>query len=148
MKRFALGLALAVTIPAGALVAQELPIVKQRQALMKNNGDQAGIAGKMVKGETDWDGAAAAAAMAKVAANADELSALFPQGTETGFDTKVLPVIWEAKDDFNQRLTQLHERALAAEQAAAGDLDAFRPAFTQLLDTCNGCHDKFREPWN
>jgi cytochrome c556 len=145
MTRFALTLALALVLPAGALVAQDSPI-EQRQELMKNNGDQLGVAGNMLKGEADWDGAAAAAAMAKIAANAEELPPRFPEGTDTGFDTRALPIIWEDKDDFNQRLMELHERGLAAEEAAAGGMDQLRPVFSQVLDTCNGCHEKYRRP--
>ena len=64
---------------AGYAFAQE-DMVAKRQALMKDNGAQATVAGQMIKGDTPFDAAAAKAAMEKIAANAAAIPARLPGG--------------------------------------------------------------------
>lgn len=143
MTRFALTLALALVLPAGALVAQDSPI-EQRQALMKKNGDAAKTAGDMVKGEVAYDADAAAEAMQTIAANMEELPTLFPEGSETGFETEAKETIWADREGFEARAAKLHEEAEAAAAAAEEGLDAFKVAFGTATQNCKACHDEYR----
>lgn len=143
MTRFALALALALVLPAGALVAQESPI-EQRQALMKENSDAAKAAGNMVKGEVPYDADAAAEAMQTIAVNLEEFPTLFPEGTETGFETEAKATIWSDREGFEARAAKLHEEAAAAAAAAGEGLDAFKVAFGTATQNCKACHDEYR----
>src|SRR5271168_3932745 len=99
MIRTALAVATTVAIVLGvcAAVAQEDPI-KARKALMKANGDQAKIAGAMVKGEAPFDIAAVHKILATFQDAAAKMPGLFPDNSKTGEDTAALPKIWENMD--------------------------------------------------
>src|SRR5262245_26666685 len=120
---------------AGYAFAQE-DMVAKRQALMKDNGANATIGGKMAQGETPFDAAAAKAAMEKIAANAAEIPADFPAGSEGG---KALPAIWANFADFEAKAAALKAAAEAAAAATAGGLEAFAPAFGAVGQACGGC---------
>jgi len=140
-----LGLAFAVVVPAGALFAQESPIEK-RQALMKDNGDRTKTAGEMAQGKTEYDAAEAKASVEGIAANAEEFPTLFPEGSETGFETRAKPEIWSDTEGFEEISAKLHDDALAAAAAADEGLDAFKVAFGTMAGNCKACHDEYRTP--
>ncbi|WP_088347814.1 MULTISPECIES: cytochrome c [Rhodomicrobium] len=143
MKRIIIALAIGCTVLAGAAIAQESPI-KKRQALMKQNGEATDLIVKMFKGETPYDGAAAAAALTKIGGMADEFITLFPEGTAK--DSYAKPEIWQNKADFDSWAVKLKEDSAKAATAAAGGMDALQPAFAELGQTCRGCHEKYRVP--
>ena len=143
MTRFALTLALALVLPAGALVAQDSPI-EQRQALMKKNGDAAKAAGDMVKGEVPYNAEVAAQAMRVIVADMEEIPTLFPEGTETGFETAAKATIWTDRDGFEAAAAKLREDAEAAATAAGEGLEAFKVAFGRAAQNCNACHEEYR----
>jgi cytochrome c556 len=143
-RQFSLGvvaLAAAATL-AGYALAQDDMIAK-RQALMKDNGANAMAAGQMVQGATPYDAAAAKAAMEKIAANAAEIPADFPAGSEGG---KALPAIWANFADFEAKAAALKTAADAAAAAADGGVEAFGPAFGAVGQACGGCHQAYRQP--
>jgi len=144
-KAAALGLALALVVPAGALLAQDSPI-EERQALMKENGNLTKTAGEMAQGKTEYDAAEAKAAVEGIAANAEEFPTLFPEGSETGFETRAKPEIWSDWDEFEEISAKLHDDALAASAAADEGLDAFKVAFGTMAGNCKACHDEYRAP--
>lgn len=143
MTRFALALALALVLPAGALIARESPI-EQRQELMKMNGRSAKTAGDMVKGEVPYDADAAAEAMRTIVADMEEFPTLFPEGTETGFETEAKATIWTDRDGFEAAAAKLREEAEAAAAAAEAGLEAFQVAFNQAAQNCRACHEEYR----
>src|SRR5688572_21775922 len=118
-----------VTFAAAAAIGgyafgQDDPIAA-REALMKDNGAQATVAGQMIKGETPFDAAAAKAAMEKIAANAAQIPSFFPAGSEGG---DALPAIWANFADFEAKAAALKTAADAA-AAATGSVETFGPAF-------------------
>jgi len=135
------------TIAAAALIAGYAVAAEdyreQREALMKDNGAQATIAGKMAQGATPYDAAAAKAAMEKLAANAAATPALFPPGSEGG---DALPAIWENFADFEAKSMAMKTAAEAAAVAADQGLEAFGPAFAAVGQACGGCHQVYRKP--
>jgi len=131
----------ALAIGVTAVTAQQDPI-KARQAIMKANGQQAGIGAKMVKGEEPFslEKAKKIFATYQDVAKAHEL---FPDSSKTG-DTAALPTIWENKADFDARLTKLATEAKAAE-AKVTDLDSFKTEFAMVVKNCGGCHETYRK---
>ena len=132
----------AVALGVTTVTAQQDPIAA-RKAIMKANGQQAGLGGKMAKGEEPFDLAKAKLIFAtyqKVA----EVHTLFPESSKTGGDTAALPAIWENKADFDAKLAKLANEAKAAE-AATKDLDTFKAQFTEVQKNCGGCHQTYRK---
>jgi cytochrome c556 len=130
----------AIALSIGTVSAQD-PIAA-RKALMKGNGQQAQIGGKMAKGEEPFSVEKAKTIFAtyqKVAT----AHTLWPDTSKTG-DTASLPAIWENKADFDARLTKLAKEAKAAE-AAVKDLDSFKAQFTEVQKNCGGCHQTYRK---
>ena len=64
-----------LAVPSPAMRSRQDDPIAERQALMKENGAQATVAGQMIQGATPFDAAAAKAAMKKLAANAAEIPA-------------------------------------------------------------------------
>ena len=126
---------------AGYAIAQD-DMVAKRQALMKDNGAQATIAGQMIQGATPFDAAAAKAAMEKIAANAAEIPADFPAGSEGG---DALPAIWANFADFEAKAAALKTAADAAAAATGGGVEAFGPAFGAVGQACGACHQTYRK---
>jgi len=132
----------AVALGVTAVMAQQDPIAA-RKAIMKANGQQAGIGSKMAKGEEPF----ALDKAKKVFATYQDVAkahALFPENSKTGGDTAALPAIWQNKADFEARLTKLANEAKAAE-AATKDLDTFKAQFAEVQKNCGGCHETYRQ---
>lgn len=134
-------MAAAVLIAGYAVAAEDYH--EQREALMKDNGAQATVAGKMAQGATPFDAAVAKAAMEKIAANAAATPALFPPGSES---SDALPAIWENFADFEAKSMALKTAADAAAVAADQGLEAFGPAFAAVGQACGACHQVYRKP--
>src|SRR5438874_1622616 len=97
-------LAVAVlALGATALVAQTDPLAA-RKALMKENGQHAAAASKMVKGEEPFDAAKVNAAFTQWSETAKKMPSLFPEPPKTGEETRALPKIWESKADFEAKI--------------------------------------------
>jgi cytochrome c556 len=107
----------AIAVGATLVYAQNLDIIKQRQAAMKANASAAGDLIKMNKGELPFDIAKARASLKAIEEQAAKLKGLFPDDAKTGGDTAALPAIWEKKADFTARLDKLAADAKAAEGA-------------------------------
>lgn len=149
MKRKLATVALAATLGAVAATAfaQVKPevLVKQRQAKMTLQGKYIGPLVGMVKGSVPFN--------AEVAArNAAYLNALSPMAWD-GFDestkgekSRALPAIWSDAAKFKQYQTQLDAATAALVTAAKGGNEgAFKSAVGEVLKSCNGCHDAFRQ---
>jgi cytochrome c556 len=149
-RRRSAGLRSAVTAALLALpvvsaaVAQDTPPQVARQELMEKNGDMAGVVGDMLKGERPYDGAEATEALTVIIDDLEAFITLFPEGTETGHDTRALPVIWEDWAGFTAANDEALAAAEAARTVAADGLDALRPAFAELGGTCRSCHETYR----
>ena len=136
----------AIAIGVTAVAAQQDPIAA-RKALMKANGQQAGIGGKMAKGEEPFALDKAKKIFTTYADSAAKAPALFPENSKTGGETRSLPAIWEKKDDFNAKLAKFGADAKAAE-AATKDLDSFKAQYAEVQKNCGGCHQPYRRPQN
>jgi cytochrome c556 len=133
----------AIAVGVTAVVAQQDPIA-QRKALMKSNGEQAQIGGKIAKGEEPFDLAKAKKIFATYQETMAQMPPLWPATSQTGGETAALPAIWQNKADFEAKLTKLGAEAKAAE-AAVKDLDTFKAQFTEVQKNCGGCHQNYRQ---
>jgi cytochrome c556 len=80
---------------------------------------------------------------------APQLLRWFPRGTgpEAGVTTRALPVIWSDNANFRRAGATLLVAARALDAAAQrGDMDAIRPAVSQVAHACGNCHDTYRAP--
>lgn len=134
-----------VFVPSIVAVAQEPP-QGQRQALMKANGDASKILGAMAKGEQPFDAAVADREFDGMLRDIRQFVTLFPDGTETGHKTRARPEIWSDRATFDARAEDMVTAVTAARETTAQGLDAFRPAFARVGQSCGGCHESFRMP--
>ena len=149
-----IGTALAV---AGVLFASDMSvaqspadIVKERQDLMKQNGDDMKvIVGFVQAGAGTLDDVAEAAG--RIAQNAINMPDMFPAGTSmdevTDPKNGAKPVIWEKWDEFLGDVDTLEREALMMrEWASNGDADAVTAQLDVLgSEGCGGCHKTFRQ---
>lgn len=142
----ALGVALA---SAGAASAQDAAaIIKQRQALMKEQAGDLGAVHSYLDGKADL--AKATGAASDLTHTMSKVPDVFPPGTAgTSPDGKFAPkpAVWSDWKGF------LAQRDVAAAKADAllaavksGDKPKIQAAFADLgKNGCGGCHGKFRE---
>ena len=150
LKLLALGavLAIAAANPPGALAVDKDQVIKDRQALMKEQGADAGAVKAFLDDKGDL--AKATTAAANLVVTMKKIPDVFPPGTEGPnpegkFAPK--PEVWSDSKGF------LAARDLAAEKVAVlvtavkgGDKAKIQEAFADLgKNGCGNCHSKFRE---
>lgn len=143
MKRL-LVLGLISLLGSGGATAAGDPI-KDRQALMKANGDATKTVVGMLKG-APFDLDAVKAALKTYADVAAKAPALFPEASKTG-KTDALPAIWTNKADFVARFGKFGDHATAA-SAAIVDQATFKATMPGVLKNCGGCHELYRAKEN
>lgn len=116
------------------------PAVAARMDAMKAIGGSMKTLGDMAKGATDFDAAAAQAALDTVAAKAAEVPALF-EAQETDPESEAKPEIWTNWDDF---VSKAQAMQAAAEGASIGSAADIGPAMGALGGTCKACHSDYR----
>lgn len=71
---------------------------------------------------------------------------LFPEGTQTGHDTKAKSEIWSDRAGFDKAAANLVATSTKlAEAAKAGDKVMFAEAFKAEGQACGACHRKYKE---
>ena len=147
MKRFLLLAGIAALVVPGVAFADIAmkpdDIIAARQGGMAAVGGvteamKAGVAsGAEVKAFAD--GAAGIAKWGKA------YPALYPDGTQTGHDTKAKAEIWSDRAGFEKASAAMVSAAeKLGETAKAGDKAAFATAFTALGQSCGGCHRNYK----
>lgn len=137
-------IALAALLPLGAIAQDAPPPQELRQDVMERNGDEIKVLGAMAKGERPYDAAVATTALEAIGADIEVFVTLFPEGSETGYDTRALPAIWEDKADFEAKGQDLSDAIAAAMDPAREGLDSFRTAFGPVGQACRSCHEEYR----
>ncbi len=124
-----------------ALAMSGADAIKQRRALMKENGQATKAVVAMLKG-APFDLAAVQKALKTYENAAEQMPGLFPPDSKTG-DTHALPAVWTDKADLDARF-----KALGADSSAAltaiTDAASFKATMPGVLKNCAGCHEKFR----
>lgn len=129
---------------AGAALAHsgvQNPKVKAWMANMELIAEQTKLIGGMAKGATAFDADAAEAALALIAARAEEIPALFAEEADDP-KSESLPLIWTQWDDFEREAASLVE---IAAKSKVETLDDLRVALRDVGATCKSCHGTYRE---
>lgn len=141
MKRFVV----AVSLLALATSAAFADVIADRKAAMKENAREVGVLMKMVKGEADFDAAAALAALTALDGNVQRLdvAATFPAGSDKG-DTTASPKIWEDPAGFQTEVDKFKAATADAVAKPPQDLDALKAQVGVIGQSCASCHQSFR----
>jgi cytochrome c556 len=116
-------------------------IVQHRQEIMKSLKEDMSALKKSVK---DNDAQAAATQAEKIQRRTENLTELFPPGSNVG-DSEAKPEIWKRWADFEKIANSIPVKASTlAKAAASGDPSALQSALTDVGNTCKSCHKDFR----
>ena len=138
-------LALGAASSTGALAADKEQVIKDHQALMKDQGREWIAVRNYVEGKADQ--AAALSAVESLAKSVPTVPNYFPPGTEGPapegkWATK--PEVWTEHDKFLAATKKVGDQVAALDAAIrSGDKPKVDAAFKDL-NTCNGCHETFR----
>jgi cytochrome c556 len=144
MKRIVV-VAAVLAFSAGAVVAQQ-DQVKRTQAMMKDNGKNAGALSAMVKGEKPYDQSTVNAALAQFEDTAKNLPTLFPasmKGLKLEGDYDPSPKIWEDKAGFESQI-QSFAKVVADAKGKIKNLDTLKAELPVIGKQCGGCHETYR----
>jgi len=149
-KLLAVGAVLAIgaAISTAALAVDKEQVIKDRQALMKQQGGDMGAIKAFLDDKADL--AKATAAATDLIETMKKIPDAFPAGTdgpnpEGKFTTK--PEIWSDWNGFLAARDTGASKALALDEAVkGGDKAKIQEAFADMgKNGCGGCHGKFRE---
>ena len=80
--------------------------------------------------------------------NYEALINYFPENTKTGYETEVLPSVWEEKELFNELMNKAskdaNDFAMIVMNLMGDDLKESQKKM--IWSQCKTCHDKFRMP--
>ena len=144
MKRIVV-VAAVLAFSAAAVVAQQ-DQVKRTQAMMKDNGKNAGALSAMVKGEKPYEQATVNAALAQFEDTAKSLPTLFPEsmkGVKLEGDYDPSPKIWEDKAGFESQI-QSFAKVVADAKGKIKNLDTLKAELPVIGKQCSGCHETYR----
>ena len=140
----------AVSETAGVTLANGMTVKEQIEA-RQGHLERIGKAFKTISDQLKAgspDLAQIQAAAATVPKEASGMADWFPDGTgpDSGVKTEALPVIWEQKADFGDKVAAMQDAAAKLDSTAqTGDMSAIAAAFQTTGGTCKACHDKYRE---
>lgn len=135
--------ALCLVLPAMHAIAAGT-VQETRHELMEESKEAAKPVGGMLKGELDFDAAVAMESFRTWAKVASEFGALFPEGSETGFDTEAKSTIWTDREGFDEQLKLFAGAADAAIVANPQSLEDLKKAAGPVFKTCKSCHEDYR----
>ena len=123
-------------------------VVKERMAAMENMDKKSKVAADMFKGKLEFNKDAIADAADSFTEHSKQMIALFPDTKESRNGTEALPEVWERWDDFSSRVAEFIELsdALKHTVATTDDQGQLKKAFLSTLNSCSGCHKRFRKP--
>ncbi|MEO0544400.1 MAG: cytochrome c [Pseudomonadota bacterium] len=137
-------IAAAVALSAGSAVVVAQDAIAERKAAMKSVGGAMRTLVGFARGQADYDAAAALAAFTTMNEVSQRYGGLFPEGSETGGDTKAAPAIWSDRAGFDAEVAKFQTNTAAAIAAAPADVDAFRAVFGPIGASCGSCHEKYQ----
>lgn len=139
--------ALAITASVGVALAAATgtEAIKERQKLMKANGEATKPIVPMLKGKAAFDLEAVQKALKTYEHAAENMPALFPPDSKTGEKTLALPAIWEGdnKADLDARFKKLGADASAA-LASIKNEASFKATMPGVFKNCGACHEKYK----
>lgn len=142
--KFFKAMMIGAVLTAGAAFAEGErtdPNAIARSELMKTQGMNAGILGKMAKGEEPYDLAKAEAAKAGLIESAAKIETVFAEQGGADPASEAKPEIWTNWDDFLTKAKALGEAAAAMDVASAESIGAGMGA---IGGACVECHKVYR----
>ena len=130
-------------VAAWPALAGESP-QEQRHELMEKVGDAAKPVGQMLKQEQEFDAEIAMSSFNTWAEAAASFGDMFPEGSETGYDTEARATIWSDRAGFDAALADFAGAVDAAIAAQPQDLESLNAAAGPVFKTCKGCHEEYR----
>ena len=115
-----------------------------RHEIMEGVGDAAKPVGEMLKGEAAFDAATLGKSLETFRDAAEKVGGYFPEGSESGMETRAAPAIWEDRAGFDAALAGFDDAVAAAIAADPQSLDEARVAMGPVFDACKNCHDSYR----
>ena len=99
----------------------------------------------MAQGKVPYDAATFAMRAERVAMIAPMLKEAYPPESKDVANSKLKPVMWENRADFDAKLQSLIDKTAAlAATAKAGDFENSKAAFLDAGGACKACHDKYK----
>lgn len=115
-----------------------------RHEAMEEVRDAAKVLGAMMKGEQEYEVEAVQASLDVFDDVSSYFGELFPEGSETGEDTKAAPAIWTDRVGFEAALQKWRDAATAAIDADPQTLEDAKPVLGPIFNACKNCHDNYR----
>lgn len=140
MKRLAL---FALALPLLAIADGDSPI-EQRQELMEQTRDALKPLIGMTRGQVEFDAATVTASLGVFENTAVEALPLFPEGSDSGFDTEAKATIWTDRTGFEMAFMRFGAAVEEAQDANIDSVETLKEPLQAILKTCKGCHDDFR----
>ncbi len=131
------------TLGSAVFAAAMDPDVRARQEAMGLVGSNVKKVAAMVKGEVDFDAAAAQAAFATIAEKAETVPALFETRSNSDPEAEAKDAIWDNWDDFVAKAGALQTAAEAG--MGVDSAQALAAAMGPLSETCKACHSAYKE---
>ena len=117
-------------------------IIKNRQAIFSKNYNTAKRV-QSLSSNGDFD--EAKKLILEMSENYKTLKEMFPDNTKEGFNTEVLPLVWEEKDKFNS-LMEKASNDMVELASVIENADNIRGTLGKLMwGNCKACHSKYRE---
>ncbi|MCW1843056.1 c-type cytochrome [Prosthecomicrobium hirschii] len=135
--------ALALTLVSTGTRGETL--VEARQRLMVAVVKATKVMREMAQGKAKLDPDLVKDSVRTVSEATAVLPNLFPEGSQAE-TSAALPALWQNKEDFDARLDEMNRSAILLVFAARQGDGAFRYAFDQYQQVCQGCHAKYRKP--
>jgi cytochrome c556 len=131
------------TLGSAVFAAAMDPDVRARQEAMGLVGSNVKKVAAMVKGEVDFDAAAAQAAFATIAEKAETVPALFETRSNSDPEAEAKDAIWDNWEDFTTKAADL--QAAAEVGTLVDSPEALGASMETLGGACKACHSVYKD---
>ena len=144
MPRNWLAVAVAAALLAAGAAANVQTAIDYRKDVMLSMAAHLSALTSLLSEDTEFDETHVETQATSLGLNAQLLSALFPEGSDSG-ETAALPGIWQRPERFLARAEEAERegRNLVA-AAESGDREFMVQSLKRLADACRNCHREFR----
>lgn len=119
-----------------------------RHTMMEQVGATARVLSGMARGEAEYDANTAVTGMRLMRAVAASYPYLFPEGSQSGFDSRAAETIWSDNAGFVAAVQKFEDDAATGVEASALGLQDFQAAFGVVGQNCQACHETYRTARN
>lgn len=138
----------AIGLGISAVGAQQDASTARRELMRSNGKAMYSDLNKMVKAETPYTQASVDAALAAIEDNLKKMGPLWAPGVSRapapGSNFRTAEKAWESPADFTARINATI-KAVGDARPTIKDLESLKAGFTAINNSCNGCHEVFRQ---